>query len=60
MEHNLIGPVAGSVINVPYTAASNELLCAFSNCVGQPFPIALDGVNVAPECDPNTTVDMYQ
>ena len=56
-KYSLVGPVAGSVVMVPYSGKStNEILCHYSKCLGSPWPAALPGVNDGAACQKNVWV----
>jgi len=42
--------VAGNFFFSTYTDATNDLLCYFTKCTGEPFPIPAEGINDGAEC----------
>eukprot|EP00092_Neocalanus_flemingeri_P030340 GFUD01032935.1.p1 GENE.GFUD01032935.1~~GFUD01032935.1.p1 ORF type:complete len:255 (+),score=52.84 GFUD01032935.1:13-777(+) len=44
--------VAGNFFFTTYTRATDEILCYFSKCTGEPFPFPAPGVNDGPDCQP--------
>ena len=46
--------VAGNFFFTTYTEATNTLLCYFTKCSGQPFPVPAPGINDGPECSKET------
>lgn len=51
MANNLGSPVAGNFFNSRYSGkVTDEILCIYGMCTGNPFPALLPGVNDGPEC----------
>ena len=42
--------VAGNFFFTTYNEATNDLLCYFTKCTGEPFPIPVPGINDGPDC----------
>ena len=42
--------VAGNFFYTTYTPAANEILCFYSKCLGQQWPVPAPGINDGPEC----------